>query len=243
VAIGLMLIWPSAASGGDAREEGQALATDLRNSGPTEPVEVRGTIRFRDGYGHRRNLPFHFRVLPTSEGWSEVYETPGDDDVSGQRLTVVHRYGEPNVYQLETLTKGGQASSNVKLTGLEAMVPFAGSDFWLVDLGLEYLHWPRHRIVEELKIQRRKGRPCYVLESELPDGPSFAYTRVLSWIDRETGKPILAQAYDPEGKLFKEFEVGGVTKVEGVWELKNLEMRNLRADSRTVLEFTYRERQ
>ena len=58
----------------------------------------------------------------------------------------------------------------------------------------------------------------------------------------EKRQPILAQAYGPDNKLIKEFEIGSVMKVNGQWELKNMEMRNSRTDSATVLEFSYEQR-
>jgi hypothetical protein len=177
----------------------------------------------------------------TADGWHSVYETSGGGFTMPQRLTVVHRPGKPNRYILETAAPGDGDEVASTLAGDEAMVPFAGSDFWLADLGLEYLHWPHHVVRTDLRITRRKGRPCQILESHTDQPNPNGYSRVVSWIDRETGKPILAQAYGADGQPFKEFEVGGVTKVDGVWELKNLEMRNLRTDSRTVLEFSYRQ--
>jgi hypothetical protein len=122
------------------------------------------------------------------------------------------------------------------------MVPFANSDFWLADLGLEFLHWPEQRIVQEARIKMRKGRPCKVLESINPRPGAAGYTRVRSWIDAEKMQPILAEAYAPDNTLIKEFEIGSVTKVNGHWELKNMEMRNAKTDTQTVLEFKYEQK-
>jgi hypothetical protein len=97
--------------------------------------------------------------------------------------------------------------------------------------------------MREAKIRMRKGRPCHVLESRNPEPGAKGYTRVVSYIDRETGKPILAEAFGPDGKVQKEFEIGGVTRVDGVWQLKNMEMRDLKADSVTVLEFQYEQKE
>jgi hypothetical protein len=228
---------------GDARDDGMALAAELRTSAPPEPMEVRGLIRMRAPDGRRSNLPFTYQIGWISGGWISVYETAGGAGVAPQRLTVVHRPGERNEYQLEKTPLGGGEPVITILRGAEAMVPFAGSDFWLADLGMEYLHWPEHRIVKNLKIKMRKGRPCQVLESVNPDSAAQGYTRVRSWVDRETRKPIIAEAYGPDGRIVKEFEVGGVTKVNGVWELKNLEMRDVERDSRTLLEFTYQQKE
>lgn len=228
---------------GDARDDGLALAAELRTSAPPQTLDVRGFIRRRTADGERTSVPFVYRIEWVSDGWISVYETVGGAGVMPQRLTVVHRPGEPNEYLLVTSPPGGGDAVTTSLRGAEAMVPFAGSDFWLADLGMEYLHWPEHRIVEDLKIKMRKGRPCQVLESTNPEASDRGYARVRSWVDRETGKPIIAEAYGAGGRLLKEFEVGGVTKVNGVWELKNLEMRDVESDSRTLLEFTYQQKE
>jgi hypothetical protein len=224
-------------------QDGEALAEELRESVPPGEVDVQGMIRIRAGDGRRHSLPFHYQVLLTADGWQSIYETSGGGMTTPQRLTVVRRPGQPNQYLLETIAPGDGERVVTTLTGDEAMVPFAGSDFWLADLGLEFLHWPHHEIRRDLRITRRKGRPCQILESRTDTPSPGGYSRVVSWIDRETRQPIIAEAYGADGKRFKEFEVGGVTKVDGVWEIKNLEMRNLRSDSRSVLEFSYRQRE
>ena len=88
----------------------------------------------------------------------------------------------------------------------------------------------------------RRGRPCYVLESRNPNPPPRGYARVVSWIDRESaakdgGGIILAEAYGADNRKLKEFSLGPFTKVRGQWELKWMEIVNVRANSRTRLEF------
>ena len=82
------------------------------------------------------------------------------------------------------------------------MSPFAGSDFWIADLGLEFFHWPEQKI---LKKEFRRGRGCMVLESTNPNPSTNGYSRVDSWIDKESGGIVQAKAYDAKGKLLKEF--------------------------------------
>ena len=119
------------------------------------------------------------------------------------------------------------------LTGSETMIPFAGSDFWVADLGLEFFHWPEQRV---LRKEMRRGQSCNVLESVNPAGAG-AYARVMSWIDIDTGGIIYAEAYDPRGKLLKEFEPKSVKKVRGEWQLQEMEMENRQTGSRTWIEF------
>jgi hypothetical protein len=224
-------------------EEGQAMAAELRSARPAEAVEVRGLVKRRDADGRRTAVPFRYELRVLDARWEAVYETPGDGKVAAQRLVVVFREDAPPLYLLDWIGRTNGLGNPEQLRGDAAMVPFAGSDFWLADLGLDFLHWPEQRLVTETTLRMRKGRPCRVLESRRPGAGSRGYTRVRSWIDRETGKPIIAEAYGPGGKLLKEFEIGGVTKVNGAWELKNLEMRNVVEDTMTVLEFRYEQRE
>ncbi|PYM16164.1 MAG: hypothetical protein DME18_02225 [Verrucomicrobia bacterium] len=222
--------------------EGQALAAELRSMKPEQDLEVQGVIKVRGADGRRARVPFRYQIIVGDETWQSIYETQPDGN-RVEKLIVLQAGNEPNRYLLARSIGTTVSSSEPRvLRGDQAMIPFAHSDFWLADLGLEFLHWPEQRIVEEAKIRMRKGRPCKVLESVNPRRGAAGYTRVRSWIDAKTGKPILAEAYGPDNKLLKEFEVGSVAKVHGRWELKNMEMRDAKTDSQTVLEFQYEQK-
>ena len=223
--------------------EGEALAAELRMMKPEENLEVKGFIKIRDGDGKRTKVPFRYQIVVGDKSWQSIYETQPAARRGAEKLIVVKAENQPNRYViLRSNGTNTPSAESLAMSGDRAMVPFANSDFWLADLGLEFLHWPKQRIVEEAKIKMRKGRPCKVLESVNPHPGGAGYTRVRSWIDAKTGKPILAEAYGPDDKLLKEFEVGSLTKVNGQWELKNLEMRNARTDSHTILEFNYEQK-
>ncbi len=110
----------------------------------------------------------------------------------------------------------------------------AGSDFSLADLGLEFFHWPEQKV---LKKEVRRSRGCTVLESTNPNPSANGYSRVVSWIDSETLGIVHAEAYDANGKLLKEFDPKSFKKVNGQWELQEMEIRNVQTGSRTRLEF------
>lgn len=114
------------------------------------------------------------------------------------------------------------------------MIPFADSDFWIADLGLEFFHWPEQKI---LRHEMRRGRSCKVLESINPSPSTNGYSRVVSWIDNESGGIVHAEAYDAKDKLLKEFDPKSFKKVNGQWELQDMEIRNVQTGSRTRLEF------
>ena len=114
------------------------------------------------------------------------------------------------------------------------MIPFAGSDFWIADLGLEFFHWPDQRM---LYSEMRRSRSCRVLESINPKPAPGVYSRVVSWIDNESGGIVHADAYDSNGKVSKQFDPKDFKKVNGEWQLEGMEIYDRVADSRTRIEF------
>jgi hypothetical protein len=120
-----------------------------------------------------------------------------------------------------------------KLDGGSATNGFAGSDFALMDLGLEFFHWPTQILVTR---EMRKGRGCDVLESR--PARTHLYSRVLSWIEQESraqGQPglLMAEAYDKSGRILKEFEIRGLTK----GQVTDMELRNRQTKTSTRLQF------
>ena len=114
------------------------------------------------------------------------------------------------------------------------MTPFANSDFWFVDLGLEFFHWPEQKV---LKKDVHRSRGCTVLESTNPNPGTNGYSRVVSWIDNETLGIVEAYAYDAKGKLLKDFYPKDFKKVDGQWQVQTLVMENVQTGSRSRLEF------
>jgi len=99
---------------------------------------------------------------------------------------------------------------------------------------LEFFHWPDQKI---LKHELRRSRACTVLESTNPTPSAGSYLRVVAWIDKETLGIVHAEAYDVNGKLLKEFNPKSFKKVNGQWELQDMEIRNVQTGSRTRFEF------
>jgi hypothetical protein len=104
----------------------------------------------------------------------------------------------------------------------------------MLDLGLEFFHWPKQRAI---RAEMRRGQPCRVLESTDPNARPGGYSRVLSWIDNETGGVIEAEAYDSTNKLLKKFALGSFKKVEGQWQLRDMRISNVQTEQQTKLKF------
>jgi hypothetical protein len=112
--------------------------------------------------------------------------------------------------------------------------PFAGSDFSFADLGLEFFHWPEQHLIKK---EMKRSRACNVLESVNPHPVPNGYSRVISWIDNESDGIVMADAYDAQGKLLKEFIPKKVKKIEGQWQLEEMEIDNDQAGSSTRVDF------
>ena len=253
----------------DAEVEGRNLARQLCELRPAESFTNASTLSIRPAKGRKREFPLRTVTTLTETNWVTVYEIlPNTNAPDCQRLTVTYDGTQPNGYTLAYLQTNGVVEITLGTNGANVshqgnpdggsaflafevrdfpgraltMYPFASSDFWLADLGLEFLHWPGQTM---LKKELRSGQSCYVLESINPHPVTNGYARVVSWIDidsvQQSDQPglIHADAYDAKGKLLKEFEWKEVEKVNGRWQVSEVQMRNTRTGSRTTLKFNF----
>ena len=221
----------------EAQAEGRDLARQLCEARPPESFTNASTLIIRPGKGRKLELPLRTVTMVTETNWMAVYEiSPTTNASAGQRLTVTHHGFAPNTYALSNLQTNGTLEPSGLPERALAMTPFANSDFWVGDLGLEFFHWPAQRL---LKKELKKGQSCAVLESQNPEPGSNGYSRVVSWIDIDTGGIVQADAYDAHGKLLKEFELKEAEKVNGEWKISEIQMRNTQTGSRTILKTNF----
>jgi len=224
----------------DAETQGRQLAQQLCAGKPLGASTNTGVLKIREAKGKRSEIPVQCEVSVTETNWRGIYETT---DMNSNRVTleVIHASNGPNAYDLTIYyripAKVAERSllfKTSRLSGDELMLPFAGSDFWNCDLGLEFFHWPEQKV---LKKEFRRNCSCIVLESTNPNPTTNGYSRVVCWIDEESDGIVQAEAYDVKGKLLKEFYPKDVKKVEGQWQVQSMEIDNVQTGSRTRLEF------
>ncbi|MDH7502177.1 MAG: outer membrane lipoprotein-sorting protein [Verrucomicrobiota bacterium] len=237
--LGLVVLASNSVTGQNnlsSEARGAALALQLRTQKPAEPVATTGFLRQRnpDGKWHPR-VPLQFEVRLLGDSWQSIYRVLGGDDKPIEVLVVTHHESGPNIYEYWGGGVSGSGDTRrMTLQGDAAAIPFAGSEFWLTDLGLEFLYWPGQNLIGN---QMRKGRACHILESIYPNPSMGAYARVRSWVDVEHCGILRAEAYDQNKRLVKEFNIGSFKKISGKWQLKSMEIRNDRTDALTRLEF------
>jgi len=225
----------------DAEVQGRQLAHQLCEARPAGSFTNTGILLIRNSKGGTIKVPVDCVVLVSQTNWITFYKASrleGSFHSEGSHFTdsftsifpieITHFRDRLSVYKF----KFPDPEPSVLITNL--FTPFAGSDFWLCDLGLEFFHWPGQKI---LKHEMRRGRSCRVLESTNPNPSPNGYSRVVSWIDNETSGIVQAEAYDAKGNLLKEFYPKDFKKVSGQWRVASMEINNDRTGSRTRLEF------
>jgi hypothetical protein len=232
----------------DAEIKGQQLAQNILDQIPVSDFTEKGSLRIEDSHHKVINAPFVLNTYVTNDFWVADYAIePTNEDGAFVyeaiiELYISHKHGQPNRY-LFFQDKGYHDVSEVpisrlhrliKLTTAKIMAPFADSDFWIADLGLEFFHWPEQKVI---KHEERRTRECTVLESTNPDPSTGGYSHVDSWIDDESHGIVHAEAYDTKGKLLKVFDPKSFKKVNGQWELQDMEIRNVQTGSRTWIKF------
>jgi len=241
--ISILLIAAKATAGAtnglsDAEIQGRRLAQQLLAGRPVEYTNT-GVLKIRDAKGKRTELPVKCQTIVTSTNWQSRYEAKFGSNVTDvTTLVVTHSDAEPNRYVLSENKKKARISRGFIHVGMgssgnRTMIPFAGSDFWVADLGLEFFHWPEQKV---LKKEFRRNCSCVVLESTNPSPATNGYSRVDSWIDEDSGGIVMARAYDAQGRLLKEFFPKDIKKVNGEWQVQSMEIDNVQTGSRTRLE-------
>jgi len=218
----------------DAPRLGNELVARLIRQVPSANRTNDGLIKIEGSGGVTRSFPVQFVIAAAGSNWFSSYETrPLEGNGPRVKVTVTHAPGRPNTYEI--LESGQQPGNSPRqLDRADTMVPFAGSDFWIADLGLEFLHWPGQKLIRK---QLRKGQSCDVLESTTPNPAPGGYRRVVSWLDIDTGGIVHATAYDADDRPLKEFEPKVFRKVKGEWQLEEMEIRNLQKKTKTRIEF------
>lgn len=208
--------------------KGRELVNKILSEQPVQSRIDTGVLKIRNADGDLREVPLKSDLIAGVTNWTSLYQAAADGKGTGVELKVVHHETGRNDY---LLAEGGKRRN---LSGNETMIPFADSDFWVADLGLEFFHWPKQLLLRQ---EIRRGQSCNVLESFNPNPAPGAYSRVVSWLDIDTDGIIHADAYDSNDKLLKQFDPKSFKKVRGQWELREMEIDNVQANTRTQIEF------
>lgn len=106
---------------------------------------------------------------------------------------------------------------------------FMGSDFTYDDLGERHPSEDRHTILREETLD---GKAAYVVES-IPVSPGDAFSRTVTWINKENWVGLKKEYYDGKNKLFKTLTIDSYEKIDGYWVVTDMTMKDLGRESST----------
>ena len=226
----------------DASVQGSQLVQKILSQIPANNSSITGILQIRDGNGSRISIPVTCSIIASPSKWECIYQASWTNRT--EVLWIHHEANAGNHYYRESnpallspdqlVAEEASAEAQPPLTTDEINHPFAGSDFCVADLGLEFFQWPQQKV---LRPEIHRSRGCTVLESTNPHPSANSYARVVSWVDTETLGIVEAYAYDTAGRKLKDFYPKDFKKVDGQWQVQTLVIENLESGSRSRLEF------
>jgi len=122
-----------------------------------------------------------------------------------------------------------------KLVGAESQSPVLDSDFTFADLGFVPPE-TQDKIVGEEKVG---SHDVYKIESiPSPETQQWYYSKVVTWIDKQSLFPVQRDFYSPAGQVFRIQTFGEVARVDGVPTILETTMETVGAQSRSKLRTT-----
>lgn len=108
---------------------------------------------------------------------------------------------------------------------------FMGSDFTFDDMGGRNVDEDEHSLTGEEQVD---GSLCWVVESK-PLEDDAVYSKTVSWIRQDALIPVKVEFYDRMGKLLKTLVSSDISKEDGFWTTRKLEMTNHQRNHRTQI--------
>jgi hypothetical protein len=116
-----------------------------------------------------------------------------------------------------------------ELLGVDAYEHFLGTDFTYADLGFVRLH-PHYRLLSE---EEHGGKKTYKIEESTPKERAY-YSRVITWVSKDSMLPLQRDYYDVAGTLWKT-ELFEEEKIDGVPTPIRIQMKDLQGKSSTEI--------
>jgi len=109
---------------------------------------------------------------------------------------------------------------------------FMGSEFSYEDIGNQnYRKFTYDEKVEEVELN---GVKCYK-GTRIPKDENSGYTKQVSWVAMESFLLQQVDYYDRKNELLKRAIFSDYKKIEGIWRVGKIEMRNYQNDKSTLL--------
>ncbi len=108
---------------------------------------------------------------------------------------------------------------------------FMGTDFTYDDMGSRNIDEDTHKLLREETFEDHK---CWVLESTPKDSRDI-YSKKVSWIRQDCLIASKVEYYDKLGKVHRTLVMSDITKVDGFWIAKKMDMKNVQTNHETII--------
>ncbi|MBI5397427.1 MAG: outer membrane lipoprotein-sorting protein [Verrucomicrobia bacterium] len=226
ICLGLAGVFALESPAADAPPDASAIMRRVAANRPALPLALDATLKVERRVADVYDLKILINGDPRQVRTVYRVTGPADDKACGTAILMIEG-GD-----LWRQTPGESAAR--KLEATDRPQPFLGGDFSYEDLDFAFLRWPNQKFIKD---SRRLGFDCWVIESTPGPGIASQYSRVLSWVDKNYMAAVIAEAYDPKGKLMKNLTVQSVRKLDdkGHYIPGQITLENVRTKSRTVL--------
>lgn len=230
VIFGMLAFLPTLATAETPEEKGLAIAqeADHRDIGwQDQTASLEMTLRNRHGQESKRHIRSKTKEVEGDGDKSlSIFDTPRD--IKGTAfLSFTHalKPDEQWLY-LPALKRVKRISSNNK-SG-----PFMGSEFSYEDLSSQEVEKYSYKYLRDEKVD---GRACFVIE-RIPTYKHSGYTRLITWLDKETYRPLKIEFYDRKKALLKTLTYAGYKQYEGkFWRPERMSVVNHQTKKSTEL--------
>ena len=119
-----------------------------------------------------------------------------------------------------------------KIVAVDNYEHFLGTDFTYADLGFSFMR--SHTSYRLDGVESHNGSKAYKVEEKFPGG-QFFYSRIVTWIARDTMLPLERDYYDPAGQLWKKETFDSVAAISGMPTVMHVRMTDLDANTSSDL--------
>lgn len=112
---------------------------------------------------------------------------------------------------------------------------FMGTDFTYEDISGREVEDDKHKFVRSEKLN---GEDCFVIQSTPRDAGSAEFAYRLVWVRKDNYFSVKEQYFDKKKKLLKVYTVDDLEKLQGIWTIKRMTMKNEQTDHSTSVTYT-----
>jgi len=111
---------------------------------------------------------------------------------------------------------------------------FMGSEFSYEDIGNQ--NYQKYTFMGEPEVVQYEGMECYK-GARIPKDKNSGYTKQVSWVDTKDFLIRKIEYYDRKQELLKTATFHDYKKIDGVWRVGKIVMKNHQNDKETILEW------